>query len=192
MINQSKVTDFNRNDDELEEWALFCFAAAGKSSFTIAPRLDALLRGRFECDMSPFNWVNSLIIDGQLVNQLKECGLGQFKRTERCWSEMILHKNPRQWTLDQLLSIHGVGNKSARFFLLHSRPDQQVAVLDTHILRWLRDQGYDAPKISPTHIKTYKKWENVFLCECSKQERDPAEMDLSIWNEYSRKVKVAA
>ena len=194
MIDPSKVTNFNRNAFELQEWALFCFAAAGKSSFTIAPRLENLLREGREKGYSPFDWVGMLIDCDALIQKLKKFGLGQFKRTQRCWSEMIKHPElPYKWGLDDLLSIHGIGNKTARFFMLHSRPNQKVAVLDVHILHWLRDQGYDqVPKIAPGSIRIYKYWESIFLYECALKYRDVAELDLEIWNHYSKKVKVSA
>lgn len=36
--------------------------------------------------------------------------------------------------------------KTSRFFLLHSRENIKVAVLDTHIIKWLSHIGYEETK----------------------------------------------
>jgi thermostable 8-oxoguanine DNA glycosylase len=70
---------------------------------------------------------------------------------------------------------------------MHSRPNQRIAVLDTHILHWLRDQGVAAPKTTPLKgSKKYKDLELTFLTLADKLGEDPAILDLRIWNEYSR------
>jgi thermostable 8-oxoguanine DNA glycosylase len=69
--------------------------------------------------------------------------------------------------------------------VLHSRPDQQIAVLDTHILKWLREQGYNVPKATPPKAR-YTIIEKDFLTECDKAGKTPAELDLEIWKSYSQ------
>jgi thermostable 8-oxoguanine DNA glycosylase len=63
-----------------------------------------------------------------------------------------------------------------------------LAVLDTHILSWLRDrQVSDVPKATPTRNEEYVILEMIFL-EMTKRiypHMSPASIDLIIWAEQS-------
>jgi thermostable 8-oxoguanine DNA glycosylase len=92
--------------------------------------------------------------------------------------------------LDDLLAIHGVGNKTARFFLLHTRGGD-YAVLDTHILAWLRENGVeDAPKNTPTNTQKYKELEKKFryLSRVKFPYLSDAQIDLLIWSDQSGRI----
>lgn len=66
-------------------------------------------------------------------------------------------------TLDDLLGVYGVGNKTARFILTNVRPDEcQYAVLDTHVLLWLSEQGVKVPASTPSSPKRYRELEQEF------------------------------
>lgn len=94
-------------------------------------------------------------------------------------------------TLDDLLSIHGVGNKTARFFLLHTREGCDYAVLDTHILAWLRNRGIpDVPKSTPSNGKDYRRLEKTFryLSRLAYPFLSDAEIDLLVWSEQSGRI----
>jgi hypothetical protein len=96
--------------------------------------------------------------------------------------------NPLEWTEVELLEcIKGIGMKTARFFVMHSRPNQQLACLDTHILAWLKDKGHDVPKTTPSG-KKYLELETIFLAYCKRMSKLPADLDLEIWNERSKKI----
>jgi thermostable 8-oxoguanine DNA glycosylase len=84
----------------------------------------------------------------------------------------------------QLMGIYGISSKTANFFLTHSREGYIGATLDTHLLRWLRTKGYDAPKSTPS-VKKYPYWEKIFLDLCAElwPNRSIAEVDLQIWKE---------
>jgi thermostable 8-oxoguanine DNA glycosylase len=87
--------------------------------------------------------------------------------------------------------IPGVGMKTSRFFLLHSNKTYKnnIAVLDTHILKFIKENIDDrAPKSTPTISVTYKYWEDVFLHWCELNNKNVAEFDLQVWNSYSRKI----
>jgi len=93
----------------------------------------------------------------------------------------------RRCTVHDLEAVYGVGPKTARFFLTHSRPDQNFAVLDTHILRWMRvNVDAYAPRATPSG-KRYAEVEQDFLAYCAERNVSPAELDLQIWSEGSRK-----
>jgi endonuclease III len=83
---------------------------------------------------------------------------------------------------DDIATIPGVSLKTSRIFVLHSRPDQRLAVLDTHILAWLRELGLpDIPKASPSTKSTYERLEKTILKICDATNCTPAALDLAIW-----------
>jgi thermostable 8-oxoguanine DNA glycosylase len=69
--------------------------------------------------------------------------------------------------------------------LVHSRENARYACLDTHVLKYLRDIGIDAPKSTPTG-KHYTRLETIFLNLADDKQMTPAQFDLWIWNNYSR------
>jgi len=117
---------------------------------------------------------------------MKDCGIGCYTNKARTFAELAMSKiNLKTCTASDLESIHGIGPKTARCFLLHSRKDAQVAGLDTHMLKHLRKLGYeDVPKTTPTG-KKYLTFENYVLSLAKEVGMSPAEFDLYIWNKYS-------
>jgi thermostable 8-oxoguanine DNA glycosylase len=67
------------------------------------------------------------------------------------------------------------------------RYDQHgIAVLDTHVLAWLRSLGISAPKLSPTG-KAYARLERAIVEICRVTGVSPAQLDLAIWRERQRR-----
>ena len=90
-------------------------------------------------------------------------------------------------TLEQLMGVNGIGPKTAAFFIMHSRKGERRAVLDTHILKWIRGNGFpSAPKSTPS-VNQYGKWENIFFDLVGKHfpSLTLAEVDLKLWTEMS-------
>jgi thermostable 8-oxoguanine DNA glycosylase len=128
----------------------------------------------------------SFDVSGHLTEQLKRHKLGQYNRIEKAFRGILQFEGRLDTvTLEELESVDGIGPKTARFFLLHSRPNQKIAVLDTHILKFLSEKGYNVPKATPSK-KKYGQIEKDFLTECEKAGKDVAEMDLEIWKSYSK------
>ena len=190
-IDPENVTNFRRTTGELQEFALYSFCVAGKTSKVIAPRLEAFLQeGRERSWHLPFEWVRALLRDDALHLALKSHGFGQYKRSIRCFRELceLEELSPiDEWTLDDLENIHGVGLKTARFFLIHSKPGQRYAALDTHILKFLSDLGHDVPSVTPYHAPRYREIETLFIDEADKRNMKIEELDLEVWTKYSRK-----
>jgi thermostable 8-oxoguanine DNA glycosylase len=64
-----------------------------------------------------------------------------------------------------------------------SRPNENHAIIDTHILKWLKAQGVsNVPKATPT-AKNYTRLEQEFLSRVP-DGMTPAEFDLQIWKSY--------
>jgi thermostable 8-oxoguanine DNA glycosylase len=117
--------------------------------------------------------------------------LGQYNRIGNAFKGILQFKGKLQTvTVAELESINGIGSKTARFFILHSRPNQKVAVLDTHILKWLDSLGYaNVPKATPPPTKYYI-FESWFLQEAQARNMSVADLDLHIWKSYANKPAV--
>jgi len=44
MINPFDVTNFNRNDEELQEFLIFCLFVAGKNALQTAGKVDSFVK----------------------------------------------------------------------------------------------------------------------------------------------------
>ena len=191
LIDPSNVTYYNRTTEELELFLLFAIVVAGKTAKTQARLLKEffdLTEGLVGPFSSPFEAISLLRKKGLLLEALKRSNLGQYTRLVRCLSELVDTKlDLRTCSCEQLEHIHGIGFKTSRFFIVHSRPDANYAILDTHILRYIRDEMgvEDAPRSTPGTLKTYLKYEQMFLDHCREKGHTPANFDLQIWVAFS-------
>lgn len=191
MINPTTITNFNRTEAELEEFLMFAILVAGKTAKTQAKKLEEFLSSKETLglpeDTTPFEYIEYLIKGNMLSSLMMKHKLGQYKRLTFAFIGICKFKgNLKNVSVEELESVNGIGSKTARFFVLHSRPDANVAVLDTHILKWLNEQGYNAPKATPPK-KKYSQLEKIFLTEAWKREMSPADLDLTIWKSYATK-----
>lgn len=178
MIEPSKITNFDRSDRELQAFWLFCIMVAGKNSDQIALKLKRMVENMPE-DANPLDYFKNHDVHNFLVAHK----VGQYGRISRAIMESA-NLDLRNATLEEIMAIHGVGPKTARFFILHSRKDARVAVLDTHILKWMAKQGIkDVPDSTPNEEK-YIQLEKIFLALCDRLYHGLpiAEVDLLIWN----------
>ena len=184
MIDPTIITDFRRNESQLEELLLFCIAVAGKNATVTAKNLENLLDyGRDFSNGSPFEIIKCLAGRYDLSQLIKGFGFGCHSVKSRGFIEAANSGlNLKTCTVEQLEALHGVGMKTSRFFLLHSRKNAGVACLDTHILQWLsKHSGYQIPRQTPTR-KKYIELEQVFLKVAGILNIDPPDLDLKIWN----------
>jgi hypothetical protein len=86
---------------------------------------------------------------------------------------------------DDLEALPGFGKKSSRFLIVHSRPDMDLAVIDTHVLKYLREVG--APSVPDTipSGEEYLRLERLILAEAAKYGMKPHVFDLAVWSWYS-------
>lgn len=204
MITPTTITNYNRTEEELEEFLMFAILVAGKGAEQQAKKLDAFLdtimsMGMGAEDYTPFDGLGySISLEeffkdyhkkeiNLLDRQMKMHKLGQYNRVGHAFKEILKFKGKlKKVTIEELESVNGIGSKTARFFILHSRPDAKVAVLDTHILKWLSEKGYKVPKATPAK-KKYAEIEKLFLTEAINHQMTPADLDLSIWKSYATK-----
>lgn len=183
LIDPKNITNYNRSRTELETFWLFCLFVAGKNSDTASLKLSQFLEDMTPWD-TPFSYLRSIDIHNSLI-KIKS---GQYTRLSKAISQS-LDLDLKTCTLCDLNNIYGVGPKTSRFFLLHTRQNCEYAVLDTHILRWVRNySGYEnAPKNTPQNLNEYEKWSKVAisLMNISYPNLSLADIDLLIWTEMS-------
>lgn len=182
LIDPRNVIDYNRSDSELELFWLFCCCVAGKTASTQARLLnDFMLDHEGE---TPFEKLR-IIGPEKMRGAVKDSRLGQYTRLARMFNES-LSLDLRNCSVDDLEAIHGCGPKTARMFLMMTRPNQRLAALDTHVLKFLTSKGIDAPKVTPPSGMRYRVLEEQFVKFADESEMPVAEFDLMIWKQYSR------
>jgi len=199
MIDPYKITNFNRNQYELEEFLLFCIVVAGKTAYIQAQKLNDFLvsvntRLCMPEYINPFQSLKSAEQHGILMEEIQKAKLGQYKKIYAGFKYISEHNlDLRNTTTEQLELVPGVGMKSSRFFLLHSDETYKdnIAILDTHILKFIKENiDNRAPKSTPTIRVTYKYWEDVFLYWCELNNKSVADFDLEVWKSYARVAKI--
>jgi thermostable 8-oxoguanine DNA glycosylase len=174
------------NDDMLEAWIMFCIAVAGKTAKTTIRALNNFLSER-RVDESPFQYVGYLDANGLLRRKLEQHKTGQYWKLTHAWVVLcrLTPTQLRTWTPEQLEGIPGIGPKTSRFFIQSTRENTRFAVLDTHILAYMRDLGYDVPKSTPTGQK-YAVIEKQYLDLADRLGKTPRELDTEIWLSRAR------
>jgi endonuclease III len=189
VIDPQNIVKSDYTDSELQELLIFTICVAGKTAATIAPRVNKMftwMKERTGSD-TPLDHPHLLPLD--LWSDVMRFGIGCYRMKARAILEvahMIHYDNfdLKSCTVEELEEVYGIGPKSAKAFVMWSRPDEAHAILDTHILKWLKEQGIDnVPKSTPTG-KNYARLEQEFL------DRVPdgmtaAEFDLKIWKKYA-------
>lgn len=209
MIDPTNITNYDMTQAELEEFLLFAISVAGKTAKQIAIALEKFLTDKSfyeitrdvyfgfgdvgqeteyaDMSMSPFEKIRWLINKEQLKYAIINSKLGQHSKLDHAFREVV-NKNLdlRTVTTEELEKIKGIGPKTSRFFILHSQKNSQIACLDTHILHWLKERGYKIPA-NPPSGKKYLEIEKIFLSIAKKMKKDPATLDLEIWNALSKR-----
>lgn len=204
MVDPTTITNFSRTDAELEEFAVFCVVVAGKNAISSAKAVYKLedylsLSLIALCDKTFLRMIDYYVEQSGLdkfAELLKMSGVGCNKAKSKTLA-VLAHRvglgetNLRTCSVEDLEQISGIGSKTARYFILHSRPAQRFAVLDTHILKYLRslNLSINVPMSTPPKgSKVYKMLEATFLKQCDVQNKTPAVLDLELWNLYRNKI----
>jgi len=191
VIDPNNIVKSDYTDEQLQELLIFTICVAGKKAATIAPRVYELfqwMKKRTGSD-TPLNHPARLPLD--LWGDLMNFGIGCYRMKARAILEvahMICYDNfdLKSCTVEELEEVYGIGPKSAKAFVMWSRPHESHAILDTHILKWLKEQGIDnVPKSTPTG-KNYARLEQEFLNRVP-DGMTAAEFDLQIWKGYANK-----
>ena len=193
MINPLKITDYKRNEWDLQAFFFFAVAVQGKNSMQTARKVQDLLdhiseefvENPFYEKVTPETGVIHYLLGEQDegsagINLLREFKFGKYNQ----WEKLIDHMKHLKWllldrchmTIGEWLmrsdyvdieTIPSVGKKTSRFFKLHSDPEARCVPLDTHILKFVREKHcHDVdfiPKSTPTSATKYYEIENLAL-----------------------------
>jgi len=195
MIDPFKITNYDRTDAELEEFWLFCLAVAGKKATMMAGKINDYLRPVNATNATfktPFELINYQSLGfgagSSLEHSLRAVKMGKYALLKKGFEESARKGNSWFRTAsaeDIRQNITGAGYKTSRFFTLHSRRNEAVAVIDTHMLKYLKHIG--APNV-PEGIPNgpdYLRLEAILLAEAQKKKMAMADFDLAIWSHYA-------
>jgi thermostable 8-oxoguanine DNA glycosylase len=179
-IDYNNITNYQRNVNELLGFLMWCTVTPGKRSDVITPKFNSMF-----VEQTPTELIRK---HGKTIrSQLEKAGVGQYDRIGKCWKQIATQLKPfgklRHITREELVSIDGIGPKTASFFITHTRPWSETAVLDVHVLKWLSKvfTKYPIPEQTPQDLEEYKRIEYMFLGICAARNHSPAEMDTHIW-----------
>ena len=195
LVDPNNITKFDCSNHELQLVLLFWIAAAGKKASTSARCLESLmLHGSDKFgSQEPFEIIRRF--GNELPDVLKSHGFGCFNNKAKSMTDLASRNiDLTSCSVSDLEDVRGIGPKTARCFLMHSRKNVRHAGLDTHVLKYMRENGIEVPKSTPSG-KKYLELENVFLEMADRSGKSLAEFDLEIWRHYSskntRRVKVS-
>ena len=203
MIDPKTVTNYNRTPAELQEWLLYCICVAGKRSNVETRKLNSWLddlnfrlegiRTADQIDQildTPFNFIREQLKSNELASQLKKHRISPYQSRYNSFTDVVrlLPDDLSKVTVDELQAVRGIGTKTSRFFLTHSREDFDEPVLDTHILRFLRDMGHNVPSVTPQSPKKYAQVAEIFKSYARSVNKTVAELDLEVWKSFSKSV----
>lgn len=177
-------TNFNRTDEELENFFVFCIFVAGKRADMTARKVNQMIEDHN--NKSALQIIREKLEDSPqaLDTLLRKYKFGKYDLLLRCFKEAV-NLDLRKCSVSDLESVPAIGPKTARYFLVHSRANAQVAALDTHILRYMREVlKIDTPKTTPSG-KKYIELEKKFIKHAQSLGTPIAELDLSIWKKYT-------
>lgn len=190
----TRITDFEQSDNQLEMSLVFWVLVAGKTAHVVVRQMETLIQDFFSgvgvgggTEASILNAIASYSLPS-IQAKLQRAGIGCWKLKADALFELSRSSlNLRTCSVQDLESIRGIGPKTARCFVLHSRRDARVAGLDTHILRYCAESGYRVPRTTPGSRASYARVEAIVLDLADQHNMTPAEFDLWVWNQYSRK-----
>ncbi len=186
-VDVFNLPNYRLTGSQSEWFWLFSIMVAGKKAEVTVDKLNAfLLDAPFG---TPLESIRVLMVSGKLGERLRHHKVGQYRRIEAAFRYSAkMRKNLWNCGIIDLEKVPGVGPKTSRFFIMMTRRNMRVAALDTHILKFLRDCGHDAPTSTPPAGKKYDRLEKAFLQEADRRgERDIGAFDLKIWTEYRNK-----
>lgn len=181
-----------------EGFVLFTlFVGGGKTGWVQAKKLEKFLDyGKSSTSLgppeTPFQTLSKLFKLDLIKLALTAAKTGQYARLHRTLKDLAsITQDVFSWSRDRWTLMHGVGLKTASFITMYTREEPgPIAVLDRHVLSWLKAQGYPVKHSNtPPSWKTYAEYEAYFVDAAEKQARTVRELDQQIWRAYAKKEK---
>lgn len=187
LFDPFNATDDERSPEEMELFAVFCMCVAGKTAVVIARAVNNLFSGS-GIEGTPFEQIITMYEHGILRDNLIRARTGKYNYLERGLYELATSGLDLYTCSPQdLEQITGIGMKTSRFFILHSRKDTNIAIIDTHILKYLKCKNYpNIPDTVPTG-KHYLRLEKYMLDKAESMNLSMQDLDLKIWSWYANK-----
>jgi len=184
MFKYTNITP-NSSKYDIQSFFIFCVLVAGKSANFSHDKTNRLLH-TLEGEL-PFDGIATLIKSNKLESTLREIKTGKYSLLVPCF-EQVVYLDLKKCSRSDLLNLKGVGPKTANFFLLWTRENQQHAVLDTHILKHLKANGVaNVPKATPPDGSLYSRLETEFLKLVAKTDMTVKDYDYMVWESYQKK-----
>lgn len=174
--------------EQLEWWILFGICVAGKGAKQTETKVKMLLNRLFYLygKRTPFELVKVARNNGTLYDHLKVCKIGQYRRIFMAFRAAV-DLDLDFISVPALEAIPGIGPKTARMIILYYDPKADCAVLDTHILKWLREKGIPkVPKSTPPAGPTYNRLEKAFQDLAKKARKSVRDLDTEVWKRYAK------
>ena len=172
---------------ERQWWLLYSIIVAGKSARFAENALGKWTDANIHNKEEPFNVIENLLKDGELENSFRIARTGNYRKLVKACKDVLRDKpNLKTCSPGELLGICGVGPKTARFFIIWTRPDEEYAVLDVHVLRWLKEQGIpNVPRSTPNR-KEYARLEKEVLRIAKERGMTASALDQEVWSSRAR------
>lgn len=179
-----------------QEALLYCLSSPGRTAWVQARNLWLFLRmypaGNDGTHM-PYESVVAAMPD--MHKAMQRCGFGNRSQLMRSWWHAVSHVDvdkPEHLTVANLVKIPYCSSKTARLVVENLVPecdrvpeDRRIAILDTHVLGWLREHGHPyAPRTSPQTEGEYRRWEGAWL---ELRDAGVADRDLELWKSLARR-----
>jgi hypothetical protein len=201
---------FDATPDELEKFLLTNIFVAGKNASVQQKKLEQFINiakrelGEYAVNsLGVLSAIHHGILEADLATTVKawllEAKTGQYSRigsgilyaSNRIGSNKLDLKKCKR---ENLVGIPGVGYKTASMFLMYTRKGWTGACLDTHILKYMREelQLADIPVSTPMLKTDYERLEKLFVATVTpilqEKQQTIAEFDFDIWSRYRVKV----
>ena len=169
---------------------IYSLVVAGKSANFADKAVKSFLGGlavvtgnlwKDEIEELPFTMLRA-VSSNEIRIMLRNARTGNYDKLTRAIADILrANFDLSRVTPAQLETIHGIGPKSSRFFIMWIRPEEKYAALDVHVLRWMASLGYDVPKHTPQNALKYAAIERQFLALAEWRGMTPRQLDVQIW-----------
>ena len=171
LINPNDVEDFNRTILEKEAFFFFTIFVAGKTAKTIAPKAQSFHQDLI--NLLLFRLTEEQVIENGIIKLIDFLSINDVM-------EVLYTNKVGKYSVLKKLFIEL--KKTSRYFMLYTFKDAgDIAILDRHVLTFLKQKGYEVPDNTPSG-KQYDNIEKIFLKEFEKSGyKSLTEFDLDIW-----------
>lgn len=187
---------------ELEVFLIHCVVVAGKSAPFGNAKTKAILA---DCPAGtrPFDYLRTV---GDLGALFRKARTGNYHKMVACFSALLFSPlDLATCSVDQLVTIPGIGRKTASYFVMYTRPESEtngIAVIDTHVLKWCRENAWACERLrelglakipisSPPSARQYQLIQQVVCEDARRKGLSSRAWDSRNWDGYSKFMDVA-